>query len=108
MVTINEGEKRWIKFQVERLIGSGSLARYQSIDLTVPQRRILTAARATISGLDWGTAAYDSAKGQISAFFDSTVTALQTPATYIVQVRGVIDGELYAAEEEVVVEDWGS
>ena len=76
--------------------------------LTSPQRRILNSARAVISGFDWGDAVWTAGSSEISALFDSTTAGLTMPATYYMQLRGVIGAELYAADIIVVLGDWGS
>lgn len=101
MIALKEGEKRSVKARVRRLAGAGAIA------LTSPQRRILDANLALITGFDWATATWDPDNEEISTLFDSTVAGLSAPATYYVQLRGTIGAELYAIQIAVIVNDWG-
>lgn len=102
MKTIFEGEKRNIAAKVRRTDGSTA-----AITLTSPQRRILNANKAVVSGFDWGGATWDSATNKILALFDSTAAGLTSVGTYFVQLRGVIGNELYGAQVTVNVKEWG-
>jgi len=100
-VTLRESEKKDIAVKVERTRGTGA------ISLTSPERRILDAARAVIAGFDWGAASWDGTTAELFALFDSTAAGLTAPATYYMQLRGVIGSERYAAEVRVDLIEWG-
>lgn len=106
MKTIFEGEKRNIAVSVKRLAGATSYV------VTAPERRVLDASKAVVSGYDWASATYDSATNKVLMLFDSTVAALSAPGTYYVQLRCVItpsggSAERYVAQITVVLKDLG-
>lgn len=100
-VTLKEGDKRTIRVKVERTQSSGA------ITLTTPERRILDANRAVVTGFDWGAATWDATLNELSALFDSNVADLLTPGTYFMQLRGTIGVERYVTEVKVVLEEIG-
>jgi len=99
--TVREGVKVDIAVKAERTRGTGA------ITLTSPERRIVDASRALVSGFDWSAALWDDVNKELYALFDSTVAALSTPATYYMQLRAVFGLERYGTEVRVDVVEWG-
>lgn len=99
--TVREGVKLDIAVKVERTRGTGT------ITMTSPERRILDGSRALVTGYDWGAALWDDSNKELYALFDSTVSGLSAPATYYMQLRGVIGLERYGTEVRVEVTEWG-
>ena len=96
-----EGAKKDIICKIERVLGSGVFT------VTSPERRVLDANRALVSGFDWGPGTWDSANAHLYSLFDSTAAGLTAPGTYYMQLRCVIGVERYAQEIRVDVVDWG-
>lgn len=101
MKSLFEGEKRNIAASVKRNSGTGA------ISLTTPQRRILDANKALVTGFDWASATWDGTNNKIYALFDSTAAGLTALGTYFVQLRGTIGQELYVFQVTVQVKDLG-
>ena len=101
MRTVREGLKEDIAVKVERTRGTGA------ITLTTPERRILDASRALVTGFDWNAALWDDVNKELYALFDSTAAGLTAPGTYYMQLRAVFGLERYGTEVRVEVAEWG-